>query len=149
MILLVHLLFGAAIGSAINNPAIAILLAFLGHYFLDFLPHIEYPIENITKKQWRKTVPEFINIGLDFFSGLFFILLLSNNQPIVYFCAFFAILPDGLSFLGSITKNTMLQKHSNFHQIKIHLFKNKKISNFWRIFSQIAVIAISIAILKI
>ena len=51
MILLVHLLFGAAVGSSVKNLPIAIILAFLGHYFLDLFPHIEYPIENIRKKQ--------------------------------------------------------------------------------------------------
>jgi len=148
MILLVHLLFGALIGKEINNPILAILLAFLGHYLLDLLPHIEYPVNNITEKKWVKSAPDVIRVGLDFLAGIFLILLFSKNQPIIYICAFFAILPDGFSVLGFLLPNKFLEAHSDFHRQKIHFLKNKKISNFWRIFSQIAVAIICIFFLK-
>ncbi|MGA2418153.1 MAG: hypothetical protein ABSF55_02860 [Candidatus Staskawiczbacteria bacterium] len=154
MILLVHLLLGALIGKEINNPILAIILAFLSHYLLDFLPHTEYDIENITKRQWRKAVSQIIKALLDFCSGIMLIFLFSNpalpagRQAIIYVCAFFAILPDGLSFLSSFSKNKILQKHLELHHEKIHFLRNKKISKFWRVFSQVAVAVICIYFLK-
>jgi len=139
MILLVHLLFGAATGNLVKNPILAIILAFLGHYILDFLPHIEYSIENISKNQWRKALPDITRVTLDLCLGLLLIFLFSKNQPIIYVCAFFAILPDGLSLLNNITKIQLLKTHSDFHHEKLHFLKNKKISIFWRVSSQLIV----------
>ena len=149
MILLAHLLLGAAIGSKINNIPLAVILAFLSHYFLDLFPHIEYPIENIKKNQWSKAKKDILKVFIDFSLGILLILFLSKNYPLIYFCAFFAILPDGLSLLNSFIKNDFLLKHSKFHQEKIHFLKGKKISVFWRIFTQIISIIISILLIKI
>lgn len=149
MILLVHLLFGAAIGSLVKSVPLAIFLAFLSHYFLDFFPHIEYTVIAIRIKQWRDAWREIINISLDVFGGLLLIYLFSKNQPITYLCAFFAILPDGLAILNNYLSNKLLQLHSKFHVEKVHFLQHKKISIFWRIFSQVLSVAVSIAILKI
>jgi hypothetical protein len=160
MILLVHLLFGAAIASAIKNVPLAIVLAFLSHYFLDFIPHIEYSIENIEKRRWQKSFSNFLKITLDFCFGILLISMFSGNQPIVYIGAFFAILPDGFSVLNLIISNKILKIHNGFHKKKIHFLKNnpaldqgrygaRKISIFWRILSQITIIVISIFILKL
>ena len=148
MILLVHLLFAAAIGSVIKNIPLAIILAILSHYLLDILPHVEYNIENIEKKQWEKSLPQFAKVLLDFCVGILLILIFSNNQPIVYLCAILAIAPDGLSVLNIMFENKFLQAHSRIHQGKIHFLKHKKISNFWRILSQIVVVIISILLFK-
>ncbi len=152
MILIVHLLFGAAIGSVIKNmsgyPLGPIVLAFLSHYFLDLFPHVEYNIENIEKKQWKNAIPQFTRALLDFCSGILLILIFSNNQPIIYICALSAIVPDGLSILNSMFKSRALQTHDNFHHGKIHFLKYKKISKFWRIASQIAVVFASIVLLR-
>ena len=160
MILFVHLLFGAAIGNIIQNPVLAIILAFLGHYLLDFIPHIDYPIENIVKKQWSKAIPDFIKVAADIILGLLAILLLSKNHPIIYICAFFGILPDGLSLLNRITDINILRKHAVLHQGKLHFFGDKKhlpedirypkkISKFWRILSQVTVAAISVYLIRL
>lgn len=155
MILLVHLLFGALIGQKILNPFLAIALAFLSHYFLDFFPHIEYDITNITEKRWGKALPDLIKVFSDFFSGIFLIFIFSNNQPVIYLCALFAILPDGLSLLSSNFKNIatlenkFLEKHSDFHHDKLHFLKNKKISNFWRISSQVVAVIICLILFKV
>lgn len=148
MILLVHMLFGALIAQKILNPYLAIILAFLGHYFLDFFPHAEYSIENIQNKNWKKSLPDFLKVFFDFLIGIVIIFLLSGNQPIIYICAFFSILPDGLSLLGSILKNKFLYNHGDFHQQKIHFFKHKKISIFWRVLSQIIVVFICVFMFK-
>jgi hypothetical protein len=155
MILFVHLLFGAAIGSAVKSIPLAIVLAFLSHYFWDLFPHVEYDIENINKKQWRSKLSVILKITLDFCLGILFILIFSNptlpagRQAVIYICALFAILPDGLTVLSYLLPDKILVSHNIFHQKKIHFLKYKKISNFWRIFSQIAAIMISIVLLKI
>jgi hypothetical protein len=151
MILLVHLLFGALIGQKISNPFLAVILAYFSHYFLDVFPHVEYSIENITNKQWRKARPDILMVILDFLLGIFLILLFSNppagGQPIIYICAFFAILPDGFAVLSHFFSNKIFEAHNNFHK-KIHFYKHKKISNFWRIASQAAIIIIVIVLLR-
>jgi len=153
MILLVHVLFGAAIGSSVTNIPLAIVLAFLGHYLLDLLPHIEYPIENIEKKQWRKALPDILRIIADLLIGILLILIFSKSalpagrQAIIYICAFMGILPDGFSVLSYFISNKILKTHNKIHQ-KIHFLKDKKISNFWRFSSQIFVIIISTILLK-
>lgn len=160
MILLAHLLFGAAIGQKISNPILAIILAFLSHYFLDFLPHTEYLIENIKNKQWRKAAPDILRVILDFLLGSLIIFIFSKNQTIIYICAFFAILPDGFTILSYFLPNKILKIHDKLHREKAHFFrdiatleniatlKNKKISNFWRIISQAAVIVVCIVLLR-
>jgi len=155
MILLVHMLFGAAIGSLAKNIYLAIILAFLGHYLLDFIPHIDYPLKNIEKKQWQKVLPDFLKIALDLGLGLLLIFLFSKNQPIIYVCAFFALVPDGITFLSLAFPNKIFEPLQKFHIEKAHFFKNNpstssgqiKISNFWRILSQVAVVFISILLL--
>lgn len=148
MILLVHLLFGAAISSTVKNIPLAIILAFLSHYLLDLIPHIEYPKENIDKKQWTKALPDIFRVFVDFCLGILLIWMFSKNQPIIYICAFFAILPDGFTVLNYFTPNKILETHNKFHQ-KIHFLKHKKISNFWRFIFQLLIVAISIFLLKI
>lgn len=127
MILLVHMLLGSLIGQKIANPFLAIILAFLSHYMLDFIPHIEYKIKKVS-------------VILDFICGIVLIFLFSKNTFFIYLCAFFAILPDGFSVLNWFVKNKILNKHSKLHQEKLHFLRDKKISIFWRIFSQIFVV---------
>jgi hypothetical protein len=160
------MLFGATIGSIIKNIPLAIILAFLSHYFLDLFPHIEYNIENIEKKQWHKSLPNILKISIDFFIGISIIFILSGSNPIIYICVFFAILPDGFTILNAIMPNKILGAHNRLHQkihfLKIHPVKyggavisaplklfnwEIKISNFWRIFTQLIVVVISITLL--
>ncbi|MCX6722495.1 MAG: hypothetical protein NT094_00300, partial [Candidatus Staskawiczbacteria bacterium] len=61
--------------------------------------------------------------------------------------AFFAISPDGLTVFNSLFPNKILKPLQKFHQ-KIHFLKQKEISNFWRISSQIVIVTISIVLLK-
>lgn len=144
MILLVHLLLGALIGQKITSPILAIFLAFLSHYLLDIIPHTEYSIENIKNKNLKKSFFDIIKIFFDFFIGIIFIIVLSNNQPIIYICAFFAILPDAFSVINIFFKIKFLNTYSNIHQEKLHFLRNKKISIFWRLFSQIIIVVLSI-----
>ena len=148
MILLAHMIFGAAIGSLVKNIPLAIILAFLGHYFLDLFPHIEYPIPNIKDKNWSKVIYDIPSVFLDFCLGLLLIFLFSKNQHIIYVCSFIAIVPDGFTIINSLFKNKVLAWHQKIHGEKIHYFKYQKISIFWRVLTQILAIIISIILLK-
>jgi hypothetical protein len=147
MIITTHLLFGASIGNIIQNPFLAIFLAFLGHYLLDAIPHNEYSIKNIAQKNWRKSFPDFLKVFLDFLVGIFLIYILSEKTFIIFVSAFFGALPDTFSFLTLLIKNKFLEKHKIFHQEKIHFLKYKKISFFWRLLSQILIVVLSIFLL--
>lgn len=155
MILLAHMLFGAAIGSVVKNIPLAITLAFLGHYFLDLFPHIEYleSTENSIKKiksgNWKTYVSDFLKVLLDFILGILAVFMFSINQPILYAFAIMSTIPDGLTIITLLFPNKILNIHHKIHTQKIHyLTKKKKFSVFWRISTQVAFITISIIILK-
>lgn len=155
MILLVHMLFGAAIGASIKVFPLAILLAFLGHYFLDLFPHIEYldgvenSIQSLKSDAWSKKIKDILKAFLDFFLGIVLIFLFSKNQPIVYICALAAILPDGLTIVHSLFPKLGLAPHHHIHGTRIHyLTKQKKFPIFWKIATQVLVVIVSIGFLK-
>jgi len=148
MILLAHLLFGAAISLKIEYFWLALILAFFSHYFLDLFPHTEYPIENIKNNQWRKSLPDFLRVVADFVLGILIIFLVSENSLKIYICALTAVLPDMLTLLNKFLNIGLLKKHDYFHLEKIHFLKDKKIPQFWRFLTQIVVIVISILLLK-
>ena len=147
MILLVHLLFGAAVGYSVKNIPLAIIIAFLGHFFLDLFPHIEYNIESFKENQLYKKIKVVLKITADICAGLLLILIFSKNSAIIYICAIVSALPDSLTLLNWLMPNKVLGAIYIFHQ-KIHYLKHKKISNFWRILSQVIVTILSIFLLR-
>ncbi|MBA7602706.1 hypothetical protein ES703_09802 [subsurface metagenome] len=145
MILTCHLLAGAAIAANISNPILALCLAFLSHYFLDALPQYEYSVENIKKRHWHKSFFDFFKVFLDIAFGALLIFLFSENTLLIFAAAFLAILPDSFTLLAIIfQKNKFLNKHWEFHQKINDITRNKKIPLFWRIFSQVLVVLITI-----
>jgi len=135
MILIAHMLAGAALASKINTVWLVVLLAFLSHYLLDFLPHIEYSNKKVKY------------IFLDFVSGLILIYIFSTNTPIIYICTFFDLIQDGFTLLDMLSNRKNFPIHDNFHRKKIHFLKNKKISVFWRLFFQISVTIFCLAVI--
>lgn len=147
MILTPHLLVGAAIASKISNPLLALPLAFLNHYFLDSLPHEEYSVENIWAKRWKKSLSDFMKIFLDILSGLFLVYLFSENQPMIYFGALFAVFPDGITLLSLILPpKKLITLHQKIHMTLNNIYnpENKKRPLFWGLASQATVIALAI-----
>jgi len=144
MILLTHLLLGALIGKNIDNIYIAIILSIISHYFLDIFPHNEYSIENINNNQWHKSTLDFLKVFTDFMIGILIIFMLVDYNFKIYLCSVVAIIPDGLSLFYKILPVKILKKHSYFHEDKIHFLKHKKISNIWRLATQIIIITILI-----
>ncbi len=158
MILSVHMLFGAAVGykvySLTNNLALAIIAAFLCHYLLDFFPHVEYmysvedSIEGLKGNNWKKSILNSLKVLFDFCIGIFIVFLFSDNYPISYIYALVAIIPDGLTVIYYLFPNKILSVHNYFHGNIVQFLKNKKISNFWRISTQVAAAIVSVVILK-
>lgn len=144
MVLTAHLLAGAAIASKIQPAPLAILLALLSHFFLDFIPHRDYSLENSQKK---KDFLHLLRGVLDISFGVLIVSFLSGGQPIIIIGALFAILPDGFSFLNMLFPQKILRGYDIFHLGKVHFLKSKKISLFWRIFSQVLIGILAIFLL--
>jgi hypothetical protein len=144
MILFIHAIFGAAIGQNIQNLFLAIILSFLSHYLLDFLPHSDYSWS--TGKFPR--IKNLLKASTDFLTGLILILFFSNNQLNIYICAFFAILPDIITIFSRHTKIKLLKIYNTLHWEKIHYFHYKKIPIFLRILSQFFIVILALYLLK-
>ncbi len=123
MILFFHLLTGGLLASIIQNVPLALSLALLSHYFLDFLPHKEYSIKNIKNKKWKKSLPDFVKLGLDFLVGILVVIILFDNIFLALSGAFLGVFPDFLVFLSLIIPSKILKYHSKIHR-KIHCPKN-------------------------
>ena len=141
MILTPHFLVGAALATKIQPLALAVILAICSHYILDAVPHWDYSTLYIRKKQWKKSLPVFLKIALDFSLGLLIISLLAKNWFLIIVGGFFAVLPDAVTFITIILpKSKPLEMHHFFHDRICHWFRDKKISLFWKIFNQLAVV---------
>lgn len=145
MILICHLLAGAAIAANITNPILALFLAFLSHYFLDIIPHQEYDIKNIREKNWQKSYLSFLKVSLDATLGILVIFFLSGTNVLIFAGAFLAALPDGLTFLFLfLPENKLFKKYQTFH-LGLHSFiDDEKIPVFWGVFSQVLVVLLAI-----
>lgn len=167
MILFCHLLVGAAIAVKIQILPLALIFAFLSHYVLDFIPHWEYSVDNIFKKQWKKAKFDFLKVVLDFGAGILLIVFINHISPICHIgyispikpvglinpvllaCAFFAIIPDGLTLLSLLLPNKILSAHDKFHRDLVHYhkkisFRENKIFFVLGILTQILVSVIAI-----
>jgi len=128
MILLPHLLVGAAIGAKVHNFAAVFILNIVLHFVADTLPHWEYFSGEITdiklKKQWLTFLSR---VALDFGLGLiviFYFFWQSPAWPYVAVGALSAVLPDFLVFVYRLfPKTEILKKYYNFHH-RVHREKN-------------------------
>lgn len=149
MVLISHLLVGAAIASNIQLAPLALFLAFLSHYFLDVLPQHEYSIKNIKSGRWNKSFWELVKVFLDISSGIFLILLFSENTILIFAAAFIAIVPDGFTLLTVVfNKNNLLNRHQKIHHKINEIPANKKFPIFWKIFAQVLIGLIAIFFLR-
>jgi hypothetical protein len=148
MILTCHLLVGAAIASQIQFVPLALILAFLSHYFLDLLPQIDYSITNIKAGRWHKSSADFLKVFLDISFGLLLILLFSERTPLIFAGALLAIVPDGITLLAVFfNKNILIKIHQKFHKMLNSIGETKKIPLLGKILSQVLVILIAISYL--
>lgn len=154
MIITAHLLVGAAVASKTQNPVLGLFFAFLSHYFLDFIPHREYILfpKSPVRKPLELSLIKYLEIIIDFSIGLSILLFLSKNKILALSGGFFGILPDLDSFafiFPVLLKNKLFKIVFDFHLNPVHIFENKKIPLFWRIFSQVLVILIAIYFLRL
>ncbi len=144
MILIPHLVIGAAIAAKFNSFPLIIILAILSHYLLDTLPHVDYSIVNIKKGEWGKSREDILKILIDIAIGVIFISIiqsLTHASPIkLAVGAFFGALPDLLTLLSfKFRRSKILIAHSSFHS-KIHFLEEKKYPLYLRISTQAFVV---------
>lgn len=114
MILSIHMLAGAGIGSKLSNLWLVGLLAFISHFLLDILPHWEYrnPRPPATFKKW-------LRVAIDLFIGSILIGLiiwyLPNNKIPIILGTIVALIPDGLDVVSWYWLNKYLKILSRFH----------------------------------
>jgi hypothetical protein len=97
MIIIPHMLVGAAIGARVRNIWSVFVLVWLSHYLLDFLPHWDYlDVIDITNPD------HLLKIGLDFIIGIILLMVLvssySNSRKwLISAGLIIAFLPDVLN----------------------------------------------------
>lgn len=154
MILLPHILVGAAIASRIPNIW-GLILAFLSHFVLDAIPHFEYSIKGIKRFKRRQFFRSLIKVELDFCLGVVIFAFIATDLSsikVIYglLGIVAAVLPDGLMFFYYISGGRWFKRFYTLHYI-VHTIKGKKKRklSFLRIFTQVVVAAIAILILSI
>lgn len=124
MVLLPHALVGAAIGAAVKNPVLSLLVGIVSHHVLDAFPHLDYGSRVIRKSgpRYLGRKPEFspdsprkfdetfwkilfvdFTIAWSVFLWIFY--RLPQNLWVSVFCgAFGSLLPDVISFYPPLVR---------------------------------------------
>jgi len=147
MILLPHLLIGAAIGAKVQSLPAVFILSIISHFLADKLPHWEYLDKELTefksKKEWFAF---FTKVILDFGLGIFIIFYFFWQSPLwpaVAIGALASVLPDFLIFLNYLfPKTKILESYRKFHH-QSHL-KKGRYKLFLSLFSEALVILLAI-----
>jgi hypothetical protein len=150
MILSVHLLAGAAIGSKVKNYWAILVLALLSHFILDALPHWEYTglIPNVSGDYFMTVT---VKALLDILLGVGVVGLFLRSSRLIrpaLWGAFFALLPDGLIFAYVLAQVffgwnlTFLTYPIAFHD-QFH-FPDKTDLLPWRVAVEIFAVALSL-----
>ncbi|PIU68546.1 hypothetical protein COS81_03620 [candidate division WWE3 bacterium CG06_land_8_20_14_3_00_42_16] len=98
MFLTPHAVAGIVIAAKIQNPFLAIILAFFSHFVLDAIPHWTTSITNLLRDKKAFVVlliDSFLSLGL----GLFFAFregFSTSKFWLILICAGMAILPDAM-----------------------------------------------------
>ncbi len=153
MILSVHLLAGAAIGSKVKNYWVIFILALISHFVLDAIPHWEYTGlgTNISGDVFMAVT---VKALLDILIGVIVIGCLFKSSRLArptLWGAFGTLLPDGLIFtyaLAQVFFNwhlAFLTYPIAFHN-KVH-FTDGTTFLFWRIAAEVIIAAISLFVL--
>lgn len=167
MILTTHLITGAAIASNVQPIPLGLILALLSHYLLDFIPHEDYPVNNIFEKRWKNSKKDFLKVGIDVLFGAIVVLIIAENWLLAILGGFLGIAPDfGILLRLLFPKNKFLKAQSYFHRRIIHycprkaespnpqqfncsaFTPNKKIPLFWKILPQLAITLLAILFFK-
>ena len=160
MTLTTHAIVGAGIVSITTfNPALGLCAAFVSHFVIDTIPHINYEVVSESMKPGGNTTH--FNFNKDFFKDVFFIgvdgiagliiPILVFSTPKTFWlivagaCA--GMLPDALQFAYSRYKHEPLISLQRFHEW-IHTITPYKFDRFWGTVSQILLVVIFIIVIK-
>ena len=142
MVIIPHMLAGAAIGAHSPNVWAAFCFGLLSHYLLDSLPHWEY-LDSLKVSKFS----QLIKIFIDFIIGsiiIVFLFLSSSFNIIIISGIIGALLPDFIEFLYVNFKIKLFRPLSIFHH-KIHYYK--KVSFLKGSISQTIIVIISVILL--
>lgn len=155
MLLVPHTVVAVAIATAIKQPELALPLAFLSHFVLDFIPHWDPPelVAILEAKRPLKVGRDvFLFISIDFLVslglGLFFVWRALPDLTLaatVFSACFLANLPDGLSLPLIFGRRwNWVLFFRKFHRAT-HL---RRLSPFWGLLPQavVAIIGLLIAL---
>ncbi|MBU2496895.1 MAG: hypothetical protein KJ767_02450 [Nanoarchaeota archaeon] len=118
MIFLAHALLGTLIGYSLSNLFLIAIIAFLSHFLLDALPHID---TGSFKRKSQYTRKDWYIVMFDIIIGLAFVIYFALKLGFlpVFIGAFFAILPDaidGSAWLFKFKKMAFFKKMNAFHE---------------------------------
>ena len=140
MVIVPHMLAGAAIGAHSPNVWAAFCFGLLSHYLLDSLPHWEY-LDSIKISKFKHLA----KILIDLIIAIIIVLIVAwPLKIIIIFGIMGALLPDFIEFLYINYKIKLLRPLSLFHH-KVHYYK--KIPFLKGSIFQVIIIAISIIML--
>ncbi len=154
MILTPHILIGAAIASKIPNVW-GLILAFLSHFVLDAIPHLEYSIKGIKRFERRQFFRSLAKVELDFCLGVMIFAFVATDLSsvrVIYglLGIVAAVLPDGLMFFYYVSGGKWLKNFGRFHHFVHHKGRKHKIKqkiSFLRVFSQVLTAVLAILVL--
>ena len=114
-----HALSGSIIGLVVSNPTLALLLAFISHYFLDIIPHFGVKEDNdafIKSKKFKIFLT--FDIALCVLLALTIFIIKPKDYLIVILCAFLATSPD----LVNLKKFILLNQNKKYKASKLYRF---------------------------
>lgn len=137
------------IGIGVNEPILAVPLAFGSHFAMDILPHFGYP--------GRKGFPEIVKHKLSYIVGVItlistsivILILITNNLWFPLMCGIVAASPDAVGWYnyiayekkGKLAKGLLKLLHVDFHR-RIQRFERP-----WGIFVEIFVFTVLLSVL--
>ncbi|PJE57722.1 MAG: hypothetical protein COU82_00430 [Candidatus Portnoybacteria bacterium CG10_big_fil_rev_8_21_14_0_10_38_18] len=161
MILIPHILVGAAIGAKTHNLGLIVILGLLSHFIMDKIPHWDYinsGIKDFRKsKNFKALFRDLFKIAVDGMIGLLIVFLIIwqihqlTDLLFIMLAIFVSVLPDILLGLVHLfAPRNFAEKYVKFHFRFLHFAKDKEKEGkitFFNISTEILVIVIAIIIL--
>ena len=138
MILIPHIMVGAAIGAKTQNLGLIVILGILSHFILDKIPHWDYrcrAIKNFRKdRNFKALFFDFLKIAIDGLIGLSIAFLIIwqknilnlNYLPFILFGIFACLLPDITLGFSLLFSGKFAKKYIDFHHRFLHYSKDKE-----------------------
>lgn len=138
MLELPHTLVGVAVASAVRQPVLALPMALGSHFLLDYIPHwdpdIDHPRRGLIVLLAVDSVTALVSGSL---------IAWHFHSPVMFFSAFFAVLPDLLSMPHFFFGTPDLAKNVLRWQNKYH----RNTAVFPGLLTQLAVIVCSLLVI--